>query len=552
MQVGLPALLAACSSADPAALPGPSGTPDSGVVVPPSPPPEPPPFAPAPATLHRLTLSQYQGSLTALLGPAVVVPEDLEVDTPLHGFSTVGAAELTVGPRAVEQYEAAALDVAHQVFQDPAWRQALVGCDVVDATDPCVTAFLTRFGRRAWRRPLTDEELGAYAGLAAALGQRFQEPWYGVELMVAALLESPNFLYRVEVGEPAPEAPERRRFTGYEMAARLAYFIWNEPPDDALLDAAAAGALDTAEGVAAAARGMVADPRARPALIRFFDEHLKLDRLLAVSKDPALFPQLTDTLTRSMRTEVHKLIEAVAFEGDQDLRRLFTTRETFVNGELARLYNLPAVEGEGFVAAEHPAAGPRAGVLSTAAFATLNAHNTVTSPTLRGRYVRQSVLCQDIPPPPPGVTTELPEPDPNQGPETLRQRLERLHLGNTTCAGCHNLMDPIGFAFENFDPVGAYRTTENGLPIDPRGALDGAPFAGARSLSELLAENPRVADCLARMAYRYASGHLETRGETRVLKQLAEVFRANGFKLSELVVALVSSDGFRYAAGEEG
>lgn len=533
--------------------PAPSGAVDAGPSTldsGPTPPIPLPAFEPPQAVLRRLTRSQYRETLRALFGPAVQLPEDLEVDTPLHGFTTVGASELSIGPRALEQYEAAAMQTAHQVFVDSAARLALLGCDISAATDPCVGAFLERFARRAWRRPLTSDELARWWGLAQSLAQRFSDPWFGVEMMVVGLLQSPNFLYQVELGVQDDQDPTRRQFTGYEMASRLAYFIWGGPPDDALLDAAAAGELDTAEGVRDQARKMLDDPRAEPAIVAFFDEHLKLERLLTLSKDTEVFPQLTPTLTASMRTEVHRLIAHLVFAQDADLRTLFTTQTTFVNGELARLYGLGPVDGDAFVQVELPASGPRAGVLTTGAFLTLNAHATVTSPTLRGRYVRQSVLCQDIPPPPAGVITVLPEPDPNTGPQTLRQRLETLHLGNSTCAGCHVLMDPIGFAFESFDPLGAYRTTDNGLPVDPRGELNGQGFAGARSLSAMLAEEPAVADCLSRMAYRYATGHLETRGELRVLRGLAAAFREGGHRLSELIVALVASDGFRYAGQE--
>ncbi len=158
------------------------------------------------------------------------------------------------------------------------------------------------------------------------------------------------------------------------------------------------------------------------------------------------------------------------------------------------------------------------------------------------------MLCEDIPPPPPGVNTNLPATDPSQGPQTLRQRLEALHYSNRTCAGCHLRMDPLGFGLENFDAIGAYRTTDNGLPVDPRGDLDGQSFKSARELAHLIRQHPEVGACLARMTYRYATGHLETDGETETLLSLANAFEANGFRFQELAVAIVTSDGFRSAA----
>lgn len=510
----------------------------------------PPPFAPIEARLHRLTRVQYENTIRDLLGD-VAIPTDLEVDTPLHGFTTVGASNLTVGPRAAEQYEQAALDLARQIFDRPDYG-AFVGCEPTSADDPCVREFIRRFGRRAFRRPLTPEELDRWHGVARQIGADLGDVTAGLELATAGLLQSPHFLFRVEIGEPDPDQPDRRRYTSLEMASRLSYFIWSSTPDDDLLQAAEDGLLDTDDGLRAEARRLLGHPKARAALIRFFEEYLKLDRLDSITKDPALFPQMSPTMADSMRREVTLLIDDIVFERDADLREMLDSRDTFMNAELARLYQHPEPVSEaGFAAVTHPENSPRAGILTTGAFLALNAHATVTSPTHRGRFIRQFLLCQEIPPPPPGVTTTLPEPDPNVGPETLRQRLERLHLAEPSCAGCHSLMDPIGFALESFDPIGAYRTTENGLPVDTRGYLDGEAFKDAKQLAGLLRERTEVAACLSRMTYRYATGHLETGGETRVLRSLSEAFAGSGFSFQELVMAVVTSDGFRFAAETE-
>jgi hypothetical protein len=220
-----------------------------------------------------------------------------------------------------------------------------------------------------------------------------------------------------------------------------------------------------------------------------------------------------------------------------------------VNAELARLYNLPHPGGDQFLEVAHPDNSPRSGIFTMAGFLAVNSHATATSPTRRGKFIRGSVLCEEVPPPPEGIDTSLPEPDPNAGPQTLRQRLEALHYQNTVCATCHLKMDPLGFAFENFDAVGAYRTTDNGIAVDPTGQLEnGSRFRSARELSGLLRDEPGVAACISAMAYRFASGHLETDGEKATLKSLTETFQANGFRFQELVVAIVTSDGFRYAA----
>lgn len=508
-----------------------------------------PAFAPAPAALRRLTRVEYGRTVQDLLG--LEAPTDLEQDTVLHGFTTVAASSLTISDRAADQYEAASLQLAQRIFADPARREAFVGCAPSGPDDPCVRTFLERFGRRAWRRPLTAAELDRWQGVARTIHGNLRDTWTALELVVAGLLQSPSFLYRVELGEPDPADATRRVYTGYELATRLSYLIWGSTPDDALLDAAARGALDTTDGLAAEARRMLADPRARQALARFFAEHLKLDRLDGITKDAATFPQMSTTLPRAMRQELERIIDFVVFEQGGDLRDIFDTRTTFVNEELARVYNLPGVEGDALQPVTLAANSPRGGVLTTAGFLALNAHASVSSPTLRGRFVRQSLLCQDIPPPPPGVSTELPEPDPSAGPQTLRQRLETLHLSVPACAACHLRMDPIGFAFESFDAIGAYRTKDHGLPIDPSGQLDGRPFRNAHDLAQLLKASPDVAACVARMTYRYATGHLETPGEARTLEALTRGFVAQGHRFQDLVVALVTSDGFRLAAAQE-
>ncbi len=536
----------ACNGAPPAEAPSPPPAPT------PNPNPDPgevvfPPFDPVEARLHRLTVRQYGNTVRDLLGD-VTVPEDIEVDTPLHGFTTVGASNLTIGPRAAEQYEAAARELAAQVFTAER-REAFVGCAPTGADDPCVATFLDRFGQRAFRRPLTEEQRARWLGVVADVTTRLNDVWVALEMTTAGLLMSPHFLFRTDIGV---EEGDRRRYDAYEMASRLSYFLWASTPDDALLAAAADGTLDTTAGLEREARRLLADPRARSALLAFFSEHLKLERLDTIDKDPALFPQMSPTLGESMRQELLLMIDDIVFERDADLRAIFDTDTTFVNAELARLYQIPAsFEGDEFVRVQFPANAPRAGILTSGAFLALNAHATITSPTLRGRFVRQSLLCQDIPAPPPSVNTTIPAQDPNVGPETLRQRLERLHLAEPTCAACHNRMDPIGFALESFDAVGAYRTTDNGLPVDTRGSLDGLPFRTAKDLAQLLGERREVAACVAQMAYRYASGHLETRGEAGMLYELANAFEAADFSFTELVVEIVKSDGFRYAGGQE-
>ncbi|MCB9537910.1 MAG: DUF1592 domain-containing protein [Myxococcales bacterium] len=498
-----------------------------------------PPFAPQAPTLHRLTLAQYRNSVRDLLGD-VQVPADLEVDTPLHGFASVGASELTISPRAAEQYEAAALDLAAQALSADR-RAAFTGCDAPDAA--CTDAFLADFARLAWRRPISPDEATLLSTLAADVGATLGDAWGGVQHAVAFVLQSPDFLFRVEVGEPDPDRPGGRRFTDHEMAARLAYLLWNTTPDADLLAAADRGELTTDAGLRAQAERLLADDRARDALRRYFAEYFNLDRLDALEKDRELFPQMSETLGASMKAEILALIDHIVFEADADFRDLLVTRDTFINDELAALYFLPPVGADAPTPVTLPADGPRAGLLTTAGVLALNAHNTVTSPTHRGKFIQNYLLCYDIPPPPPGVATSLDGVE-VEGPVTTRQKLAR-HRSDPTCNACHRHMDPLGLALENFDAIGAWRTTESGLPIDASGELYGETFVGGLELAALLRNQDAIAECVARRLYRHANGRLEARSEQIAVRDLTEAFVEGGHRLQTLMVALVLSDGFR-------
>lgn len=504
------------------------------------------PFEPAEPVLPRLTLGQYRNTIAALLGPDLPGPQ-LEPDTNPYLFYNIGAASTFLSELGVQQYEEAADLLSRAVFDDPARREALVGCVPAAPADACVQDFLTTFGRRAYRRPLTLEERGRWLGIADQLATG--DPWRGLQFAVAGILQSPHFLYRVELGEPDPGDPTRLRFTGWEMATRLSFLLWNGPPDDLLLDAAERGDLVTDAGLVAEAERLLEDPRARLALQEFFAQYLDLARLDHVSRDLARWPKFSPSMTASMRTEVQLLVDDLVHRSDSDIRRLFSTRNTFVNAELAALYGV-AAEGATpvtFVPVELPDTGPRAGILTLGAFLTMNAHETITSPTNRGKYLRERVLCEVIPPPPGDVNTDLGE-DTAEA-QTVREKLEQ-HQKDPTCAGCHSVLDPPGFLFEHFDSIGGYRTLDNGYPIDATGNLDGKPLNGARDLAEALRTDPRVGRCIVNQLYRHATGRLPDLSELPALKKLETRFIASDHRFRQLLLDLVVSEAFRTVAEE--
>ena len=509
--------------------------------------PEPAPFVPAPSTLHRLSAQHVRNTLRDLLGVEYAGP--LEQDTSLHGFVSVAGSSLTLTPLAVEQMEEAAWVVATGIVDDPARRLALVGCDIELDGEPCLRNWLTRFLRRAWRRPPTEPEVEGAVSLAVNIGTDLREPWQGVRAAIAFALQSPHFVFRVELAEPAADRPGWRRYTDFEMASRLSYALWGSMPDDALLDAADRGELTRLDTLNTHVERLLTDPRADDRLVGFFEEFIGLQRLAGVNKDPILFPQMTDGLRASMRREIAMLFEELALRGSGDFRRLFTTNLTYVDRELAAIYGLP-FSGSGVQQAVLPDSQRRGGLLGRAAVLALFSHATVNSPTFRGKFVRMNLLCQDIPPPPPGVAISIPEPD-EARPMTLRERLG-AHLSSPSCASCHTAMDPLGFPLEHFNPLGMWQDTDNGLPIDPSGDVDGVPVSGADELGAAVAGHPRFGFCITTRLYRYATGQLEGRNEVPLLESLSDVFGAESFSFPSLVRALVASDGFRYASAPLG
>ncbi len=498
-------------------------------------------FTPEPSGLRRLTVSQYENSVRDVFGFALTVDTDLEPDTELSGFSSIGAATVGMSPHATEQFETAALEVAKKGLADPARRMALGGCAPAGTTDDaCTRAFIQKIGRRAWRRPLTDEETGRFAAVAknaqAVLGNFVG----GLEYGVAGLLDSPNFLYRVEFGAPDAKDPTRVVFEDHELATRLAYFLWNTTPDDTLLAAADAGQLGA--GLGTQAQRLIASPRASAGMQTFFTELYRLGKLDTMPQLPTKFPLVTPTLGASMRTETLRVLDDLAFGRDADFRELFDGRNTFVNGELAKLYGLAGVTGTAFVPATLPDTGVRAGLLGQASFLSVSSTPTRGSATRRGKFIREMVLCQGIPAAPPDIA-----PLPEQGGGTAKQRLT-THRTVASCAACHVRMDPLGLGLENFDGIGAFRTTDAGMTIDPSGDLDGAPFSTPRELATLLKNHPDSASCLARNVFRYAMGHLEGSGEEGAIAQVTKGYSDGGYRFRALLTSVVASPSFLYAA----
>jgi Protein of unknown function (DUF1592)/Protein of unknown function (DUF1588)/Protein of unknown function (DUF1595)/Protein of unknown function (DUF1587) len=502
--------------------------------------------APAPV-LKRLTAAQYSNAVTDLLGEGLVLPSSLEPDAAVEGLYALGAGVGNVSSWGVEKYEEAAFDLAEQALADPTLKAALVPCTPTATVDSsCARAALEALGLRTWRRPLSDDELDVLVALADSAATTLGDFDQGLSYAVAALLQSPNFLYRAELGEADPDDPAARRYSDYEMAGRLSFFLWNTTPDDELLAAAAAGELTDDAGLATQVERLLADARSDAGVRSFFTEYLRLYELPDVSKDPTVYVHWSSDLPDAAAEETLLGVDALVFEDQGPLQDLLITQRAFVDRRLAAIYDVAAPERDGHGEVWLPDAGGRRGLLGQVSFLAAQAHSVSTSVTNRGIFVREVLLCQPLPDPPADANTAIPAVSDDA--LTMRDRIA-VHLEDPTCASCHNFTDPIGLGFENFDGVGRFRLSENGATIDPSGELDGVAFADAWGLSQAVADHQSFPNCFTQTVYKYATGQLLDDGQDALLDWHEEGFGYSLYRVLPLLRDIALSPGFR-TAGE--
>ncbi|AKF11480.1 DUF1592 domain-containing protein [Sandaracinus amylolyticus] len=489
----------------------------------------------APSAITRLTRTEYDYAIEDLLGDTSRPAREFAPDDITTGFEVGGA----VSPLLVEQYLDAATSTAERATAD---LDALTGCAAGEA---CASEFIERFGRRAYRRPLTSEESASLRALyreGAALGDHRT----GIQVVLEAILVSPSFLYHVEGAEPDAAPGAVMPLSGHEIASRLAFFLWRSVPDEELLDAAEAGELDDPANVEMQARRMLEDARAARGLHDFTRQWLDLDRLGTIEKDSAIHPEFDRALASDMRASIEAYVDAMLRDGGDFDALLVGDGTAYVNERLAPIYGLTGITGEELRAVEIDPS-QRGGLLTQPGLLALLAKSNQSDPIHRGIFVRQRLLCQQLPPPPADVDTTPPDLMPGL---TTRERFGE-HRENPSCAACHSLIDPIGFGFEGYDAIGRFRATEEGQAIDASGEIvsggdaSGA-FDGVIELSERLAASETVHECIARQWFRYAIGRIETAQDRCSTDAIDDAFSESGHDVRELVVALVTSDAFTH------
>lgn len=503
-----------------------------------------------PLHTRRMSQEQYANTIHYIFG------RDIDVGTPFaplrrtDGLLASGAATAGVTGGELQQLQRSASSIAAQVLdkgniehKTPSRREFLVPCSPADETaadDACANKFIQHTGRLLYRRPLTEARLGELVAMARQGSTTLKDFYAGLGLVLEGMLLDPKFLMIADQTEPDPEHPGKRRLDAYSLASRLSFFLWNAGPDDALLQAAETGELNSNTGLTRVVDSMLASPRLETGVRALFDDMLGFDDFDTLAKDPSVYPAFTGTTVTDAREQTLRTVVDQLITKKGDYRDLYTTRSTFISPALATLYDVPAPPG--WTPYEFPPDSPRSGMLTQISFLAVHAHPARSSPTRRGKALRELLLCENVPTPPPNVDfSALNNPDAHY--RTQRERVA-VHLKNATCAGCHKLTDPMGLALESFDGAGRFRDTENGAKIDTNGSLDGKKFNDVVGLASALHDNPALTSCFVQRLYSYGSGGPTLPRDRPLLTYLNERFAKDGYRVPDLMRTIAL--GFAY------
>ncbi len=502
--------------------------------------------------MRRLTPEQYENIIAETFGRDVSSGARFSDQTREGGLIAISASKTTVTGPELEHFDSLARTIAEKVV-DKGHRNALVPCkpaSIKDADDACARQFLTDVGRSLYRRPLTKDEADAIV-LAAGDAARTQKSFYdGLAHGLAGLMISPDFLFRVE------NVKADGTLDAYSKASRLSFFLWNTQPDEALLKAAEKGNLDTEKGLAREVDRMIASRRFETAVRAFFSDLLMFDDFNALSKDAMIYPRFTQQVIKDAQEQTMRTLVDLLLTKRSDYRDIFTSRTTFLTPALGSLYRMPVpkttpnMEPADWVEVQYPENDPRAGILTHASFVALHSHPGRTSPTLRGKALREILLCQRVPDPPGNVNFTVVQDSSNPLYKTARERLN-AHATEAMCTGCHKITDPMGLALDVFDGAGTYRTTENGAAIDTSGTLDGVAFKNAVELGNVLHNHPGAPKCLVTRLASYGLGRVPAAGEKTWIEAMQADFAKAGYRVPDLFKSVATSAAFFKVANEK-
>jgi len=430
--------------------------------------------------------------------------------------------------------------------QDPPGRAKILICDPASGS-ACVERILSTFALRAYRRPVKPQEVASLMKLVRVAETEHLSPEEGIRTALTAILVAPDFLFRIERDSDPRKASDVHRVTDFELASRLSYFLWSSTPDDELLNLAEQRKLSDASVLDAQVKRMLADPRSSALAENFSGQWLETRNLDSIKPDPQKFPEWNAELKEAMRTETRLFFDAILRE-NRPISEFLTARYTFLNERLARFYGIDGVSGPNFRRVDLRT-DQRGGLLSQASLLAVTSYPTRTSVVLRGKYILENILASPPPPPPPNV------PPLDEGststPRTLRQQMEQ-HRSNPACAICHSKIDPLGFALENYDGIGKWRTTDGPAQVDATGTLpDGGRFNGPAEFRQAIAGRlPQFAEAITRKMLVYALGRGIESYDRRAVTSILRNWEAKNYTFQTLIFEIVHSLPFQSRRGE--
>lgn len=505
------------------------------------------PRDPGRVTIRRLNRAEYNNTIRDLLGIDFQPANDFPQDDVGYGFDNIGDV-LSLPPLLLEKYLAAAEKIVDKTLASPEARKRVF--IVKTQNEESARQILERFASRAYRRPVRREELRRLLRFVAMAEKNRDGFETGIGLAMQAVLVSPHFLFRVERDRRPNDPKAIHAINDYELASRLSYFLWSSMPDDELFELARKKTLHKPETLEKQVRRMLKDRRCRALVENFAGQWLQLRNLKDFKPDPDLFPRFDEKLRAAMLQET-ELFFANVIREDRSILDFIDADYTFVNERLAKHYGLSGVRGEKFRRVSLKGT-PRGGVLTHAAVLSVTSNPTRTSPVKRGKWILENILGTPPPPPPPGVE-ELKDDKEAVLSGSLRQRMEQ-HRAKPICASCHQRMDPLGFGFENFDAIGAWRTRDGKHAIDPSGTLpNGQSFKGPAELRAILKKRQDAfARCLTEKLLTYALGRGVERYDRCAIDDIVKDAGKNNYKFSRLAIDIVKSDPFRKRRGKGG
>ncbi len=510
-----------------------------------------PAIAPVAPTMRLLTQTQYANTIADIFGPDIVAKVRFAPVNRTSGLVAVGAAKAGLTPGVVDPLDSTARSMAKQIL-DPKHREIFVPCRpkaIDQRDDACARAFLSGAGRRLYRRPLTQAELSAAVEMAGEAVKPAGDFYSGLAFSLAGMLVSPQFLFITETAEHDPGQAGAWRLDGYSKASRLSYLLWDSAPDEDLLKAAENGGLNSPAGLRKQVSRMLDSPKFERGLRAFFTDDLVLEAFDTLTKDGEIYPAFSIKVAQEAREQVLRTVVDHLMVRKGDYRDLFTTKHTFMSSDLGAIYQVPVNRGsQGWQAYDFAPDDPRTGLLTSVGFLAQHAHPGRSSPTRRGRALREILLCQTVPDPPPNVDFSSFE-EPSAKALTARDRLS-VHAKVASCKGCHAMTDPMGLALENFDGAGQYRQSDHGSKIDASGTLNKAAFTDAAGLGRAVRDEPALRSCIVNRLYGYSVGRAPGAREAPLLKYYQTELDNRSYRIDDMLSLIIFSKSFFAVAPE--